>query len=74
MRYWAIDYVNGEAGECELVLDDQLYATMEAAMEARRKLRRPELYEVSWYTYPDLQELYNKLDVKINEKLQVVGA
>ena len=58
-KYWAIDYVNGADGECELVYDDQLYRTEEEAAQAARDTGRPDLFDVSWYTLADLDEMYN---------------
>lgn len=70
MKYWAIDYVNGEAAECELVCDDQLYATEEEAQAVLEKLPRPDLHEVSWYSLPDLQEIYMS-EISIDDQLRV---
>lgn len=58
-KYWAIDYVNGELGECELVYGDQLYATEEEAIRAATETGRPELFDVTWYGVKDLDEIYN---------------
>ena len=71
MKYWAIDYVNGEMGECELVCDDQLYATEEEAQAVLDKLPRPDLHEITWYTFKDLQELYHCESLEIDDKLKV---
>ena len=58
MKYWALDYVNGQDGECELVYNDQLYATEEDAYAAREATGRPDLFDVTWYTPLDLDEVY----------------
>ena len=58
MKYWALDYVNGQDGECELVYNDQLYATEEEAYAAREANGRPDLFDVTWYTPLDLDEIY----------------
>ena len=59
MKYWALDYVNGQDGECELVYNDQLYATEEDAYAAREATGRPELFDITWYTPMDLDEIYS---------------
>lgn len=58
MKYWALDYVNGELGECELVYGDQLYATEEKAEIARQSTGRPDLFVITWYTPLDLDNVY----------------
>ena len=58
MKYWALDYVNGQDGECELVYNDQLYATEEEANAAREATGRPDLFDVTWYTPLDLDDIY----------------
>ena len=58
MKYWALDYVNGELGECELVYGDQLYATEEEAEIARQSTGRPDLFDITWYTPLDLDDVY----------------
>ena len=58
MKYWALDYVNGQDGECELVYNDQLYATEEEAYAAREATGRPDLFDVTWYTRLDLDDIY----------------
>ena len=60
MKYWALDYVNGELGECELVYNDQLYATEEEAEAAREATGRPDLFDITWYTPLDLDEVYGR--------------
>jgi hypothetical protein len=71
-KYWALDYVNGELSECELVYEDQLYLTEEEAEAAARATARPELFEVTWYSIADLREVYETDPIVINDKLQVV--
>lgn len=76
MKYWALDYVNGQDNECELVYDDQLYATEEEAETARDATGRPDLFDVMWYTLADLDEIYhgNKVGhVIITDDLKVKG-
>lgn len=58
MKYWALDYVNGELGECELVYGDQLYTTEEEAEIARQSTGRPDLFDITWYTPLDLDDVY----------------
>ena len=58
MKYWALDYVNGQDGECELVYNDQLYSTEEEANAAREATGRPDLFDVTWYTPLDLDDIY----------------
>lgn len=70
MKYWALDYVNGELGECELVYNDQLYATEEEAATAREATGRPDLFDITWYSKLDLEEVYNML-VIIDKHLKV---
>ena len=72
MKYYALDYVNGELGECELVYNDQLYLTEEAADAAREATGRPELFDITWYSRMDLEETYNT-EISIDEHLKVHG-
>lgn len=65
-RYWALDYVTDR--ECELVVNDQLYATEDEAMDAVNDLP---YYEVNWYTLADLKEDVYGTDVEIDENLVV---
>ena len=58
MKYWALDYVNSQDNECELVYNDQLYATEEEAYAAREATGRPDLFDVTWYTQLDLDDIY----------------
>ena len=67
MKYWAIDYINGELGECEVVYNDQVYKSEEEAAAARIATGRPDLFDVSWYTMPDLEEIYDYHKVNIDE-------
>ena len=57
-KYWALDYVNGHDNECELVYNDQLYATEEEAEAVRELTTRPDLFDITWYTPLDLDEIY----------------
>ena len=59
-KYYALDYVCGELGECELVYNDQLYATEEEAEAAREATGRPDLFDITWYTPLDLDEVYGR--------------
>ncbi len=56
MKYWALDYVNGRDGECELVYNDQLYATEADAAAAREATKCPDLFDITWYTTADLRD------------------
>lgn len=69
-KYWTLDYVNGELGECELVYNDQLYSTEEEAAAAREKTGNPILFDVTWYTILDLEDIYHK-DITISDELVV---
>ena len=68
-NYWAIDYV--DSYDCELICDDQLYETEEAALEVMNKLPRPDLHEVTSYTPLDLPEIYGH-KVTISEDLKIL--
>lgn len=70
MKYYALDYVNGQDGECELVYNDQLYMTKEEAEAAREATGRPDLFDVTWYGEKDLEDVY-MTKVKIDEDLIV---
>lgn len=59
IKYWALDYVNSLDNECELVFNDQLYHTEDAAQEAAKATGRPDLFDVTWYGIKDLEELYD---------------
>ena len=68
-KYWAIDYVGED--DCELVCDDQLYATEEAAQAVLNKLPNPEQHEISFYSLPDLSEIFGG-EFEIDEQLKVI--
>ena len=68
MKYWAIDYV-GE-NDCELVCDDQLYATEDAALAVLNKLPNPEQHEVNFYSLPDLSEIFGG-EISIDSDLKI---
>ena len=70
MKYWALDYVNGLDNECELVYRDQLYRSEEDAMYVANATQRPDLFDITWYTELDLEEIYNG-PVFIDENLKV---
>ena len=70
-KYWALDYVNGELGECELVYGDKLYATEEEAYAACEATGRPELFDITWYSVADLEDAYGTNDIEIDEQLRV---
>lgn len=70
MKYWALDYVNELDNECELVYRDQLYRSEEGAMYAATATRRPDLFDITWYTELDLEEIYNG-PIFIDENLKV---
>ena len=65
MEYYALDYVNPVDNECELVYDDQLYASWNEAYMAAQATGRPDLFDITMYQYIDLLEVYNasKLDI-----------
>ena len=67
-KYWAIDYIHGD--ECELVYRDQLYWSEEAAQYAATATRRPDLFDVVWYTELDLKEVYDS-EIYIDNDLKV---
>ena len=69
-KYYALDYVNKL--ECELVYNGQLYLTEEEAEAARSKMRRPELFDVTWYTLRDLQDdVFDGTQIMITDDLKV---
>lgn len=68
MTYYALDYVGYD--ECELVYNDQLYATETEAEDALAETSNTECFEVNWYGLRDLEEIYNG-PVTIDENLQV---
>lgn len=55
--FWAIDYV--DENECELVIDDQLYASKEDAIEALMDREDRDLCEVEKYGLVDLEDVYD---------------
>ena len=63
MEYYALDFVNHE--ECELVYDDQLYASWDEADAARVATGKPWLFDVSKYRYVDLLEVYDASKLEI---------
>lgn len=67
-KYWALDYVDDE--ECEMIVNDQLYATEEEAARARDELEDPIHYEVTWYSIYDLEFEYGR-KVHITTDLKV---
>ena len=73
MEFYSLDYVNGQDGECELVYDDQLYATKEAAYAARAAMSRPELFDVTMYRRIDLYEVYGTTSLEIDSHLRVIA-
>ena len=68
MKYWAIDYVDDTW--CELVCDDQLYATEDEARAVIPQLPRPDCHEVNWYSLADLSEVYGG-EVSVDTDLKV---
>lgn len=69
-KYYALDYVNKL--ECELVYNGQLYLTEEEAEAARSKMRRPDLFDVTWYTFQDLQDdVFDGAQIMITDDLKV---
>jgi len=72
-KYYALDYINGELGECELVYNDQLYASEEEAAAAREQTGREDLFDINWYGIKDLEEIYNG-EVTITPELKVFPA
>lgn len=69
MIYWALDYVDDTS--CELVYKDKLYANKLEAEAARAAMRRPELFEVNWYTERDLRDMYEDDELEVDEKLEI---
>jgi len=69
-KYYALDYV--DKLECELVYNGQLYLTEEEAEAAKSKMRRPELFDVTWYTLQDLQDdVFDGESIVITPSLKV---
>ena len=67
MEYYALDYVNPVCDECELVYDDQLYASWKEAYDAAQATGRPDLFDITMYRYIDLVDTYN------TDKLEIVN-
>lgn len=55
--FWAIDYV--DENECELVLDDQLYASKQDAIEALMDREDRDVCEIGKYSLVDLEDVYD---------------
>lgn len=68
-KYWALDYVDDL--ECEPVYENQLYPTEAAAEAVRKQLYMPELFEVSWYSIRDLEEIYDNKKIRITKDYRV---
>lgn len=68
--YWALDYVNELDNECEPVYNDQLYYSEESAAYAATATRRPDLFDIAWYSIKDLEEIYNG-NIEITSTLKV---
>lgn len=68
-KYYALDYINEH--ECELVYDGQLYLTEEEAEAARKRMPRPELFDVTWYLVKDLEDDVFGYPITIDEDLRV---
>lgn len=63
MIYYALDFINSE--ECELVYNDQLYASWDEAAAARDATGRPDLFDITEYRYIDLLDVYNASKLEI---------
>lgn len=70
-KYWALDYINAQDSECELVYNDQLYATEEEAEAAREATGRPDLFDINWYTINDLEDDIYTCAFEIQDDLKV---
>lgn len=68
-KFWALDYV--DEYECELVVDAQLYATEEAALEARAQKKHPERYDITWYLKKDLEDDVFGCEICITPELKI---
>ena len=55
--FWAIDYV--DENECELVIDDQLYASKQDAIEALMDREDRDFCEIEKYSLVDLEDIYD---------------
>jgi len=69
--YWALDFIDDELGECELVCDNQLYATEEEAYHALSQVDRPDCFEVNWYSRLDLEEDIYGREILIDQDLVI---
>ena len=56
MKYYALDYINPDTQECELVYGDKLYHSEEEAEAARKRLPETDMLVVNWYTMADLED------------------
>lgn len=65
MEYYALDYVNPVDDECELVYNDQLYASWYEAYMAAQATGRPDLFDITMYRYIDLVDTYNTNKLEI---------
>ena len=69
-KYYALDYVDER--ECELIYDAQLYRTREEAAAARAQMSNPERFDISWYTYDEIQnDLFCGMPIVITDKLTI---
>ena len=67
MMYYALDYVNPVCDECELVYNDQLYASWKEAYDAAQETERPDLFDITPYRYIDLLDTYNASKLEIGD-------
>ena len=65
MEYYTLDYVNPVCDECELVYNDQLYASWKEAYDAAQATGRPDLFDITMYRYIDLVDTYNASKLEI---------
>lgn len=65
MEYYALDYVNPIDNECELVYNDQLYASWNEAHAAAQATGQPDLFDITMYRYIDLLDTYNASKLEI---------
>lgn len=68
--YYALDYINGQDGEYELVYGDQLYPTFEDAKAACKATCRPDLFSITIYDIKTLEDTY-RTEIYIDEDLKV---
>jgi len=71
-KFWALDYVNDETNECELVYGDQLYATEADAQLARLRADCTNQLEVNWYTILDLEDDVFDCPFTIDDHLHII--